>query len=129
MTTPTRTEAGGFSAIVVIVSAVVNAWIAIAAYHFWISPPPRLGVVDVASVYREQEAAFTRMVTGDQVTDLDRLRALDRAEAFAKRLPVALEALSAECRCTLVPAHAVAARHRLTDYTEALRTSLAKEGP
>jgi len=86
-------------------------------------------VVDVASVYREQEAAFTRMVTGDQVTDLDRLRALDRAEAFAKRLPVALEALAAECRCTLVPAHAVAARHRLTDYTEALRTSLAKEGP
>lgn len=104
------------------VFAVVNAWAAVAAYHAWIAPQPtRIGLVDVATVYREQEASFTAMVTGDHVTDTDRVRALDRAEAFGKRLPAALAELADACRCVLLPANAIAGRYAVVDYTADLR--------
>lgn len=101
---------------------IANAWGAVAFYHFQLSPPQKFGTVDVARVYREQEAIFTGLVARDGATDLDRARALDRAEAFGQRLPAALDALSRACGCTLFAANAVAGRYELPDYTEQLRT-------
>lgn len=123
LTAATPPASGGHvGTLALVVFAVVNAWAAVAAYHYWIAPPPaRLGVVDVATVYREQEASFTAMVAGDHVTDVDRMRALDRAEAFGKRLPVVLAEIAAECRCTLFPANAIAGRYAVVDYTADLR--------
>jgi len=111
--------------IMVLVIAILNTWVSIAAYHWWIAPAPvRIGVVDIATLYREHEAAFTRMVTEGNVTDIDRRIALDRAETFARRLPVAINELSDDCRCVLLPANAVAGRHNVRDLTEHLRARL-----
>lgn len=116
----------GVGAVAIVLLAIVNTWASIAVYHAWIAPEPvRIAVVDVATIYREQEAAFTRMVTEGTVTDIERVRALDRAEAFARRLPVALDELSDSCRCVLVPANAVAGRYGVTDHTDTLRRMLA----
>ncbi|MDX9943310.1 MAG: hypothetical protein RBS35_00820 [Azonexus sp.] len=123
ITEPAIPEQGGLStgAILLVLFAVINAWAAVALYHFWLSPPQKIAVVDVAAVYREQEAAFTKMVTKDNVTDVDRARALDRAEAFGQRLPVALTQIVDLCECTLLPVNAVAGGRDLPDYTDELR--------
>lgn len=119
------TEPGALNLWLLVLFAVLNAWAAVAAYHFWIAPrPTTIAVVDVAAVYREQEAAFTAMVVGDAVTDVDRARALDRAEAFARRMPVALEELAIACDCTVLAANAVAGRARVIDLTDELRRRL-----
>ena len=114
--------------IAVLMIALINAWLGMAAYHFWVLPTvlPRVAVVDIATLYREREEAFTRMVSGDQVTDLDRARALDMAERFARELPLALAQLSEDCACTIHPANAVAGRHGVEDLTDLLRRRLSQ---
>lgn len=122
---PPNQVATSIGPIMALVIAIINTWVSIAAYHSWIAPEPlRIGVIDIATLYREHESAFTRMVTEGNVTDIDRMRALDRAETFARRLPVAIDELSDDCRCVLLPANAVAGRHNVRDLTEHLRARL-----
>lgn len=118
------TQARGIGAVAIVLLAVVNAWLAIAAYHWLILPtrlPPPIGVVDLASVYRDKEAAFTRIVSADDVSARERERAIDMAAAFARDLPLALEALSQECGCIVLASNAVAGRFQTVDLTAALR--------
>lgn len=104
------------------VSAVVAIG-AVATYHALVLPRslPRLAAVDLAAIYREQEEAFTRVITQEGVTDSERERAISRAEAFARGLPAALEELSQECACALLASNAVAGHHGVLDLTDALR--------
>ena len=106
----------------VAVSALVAA-LAVAAYDSWFLPPklPRLATVDLATLYREQEAAFSRVVSQEGVTAGERDQAMARAEAFARSLPVALDELSEACACTVLSSNAIAGRHGVVDLTDALR--------
>ena len=106
----------------VAVSAVVAA-AAVATYHYWLLPPqlPRLATVDLAALYREQEAAFSRVVSQEGVTAGEREQAMARAEAFARSLPDALEELSQACACTVLSSNAIAGRHGVVDLTPELR--------
>ena len=106
----------------VAVSAVV-AVAAVATYHYWLLTPqlPRLATVDLATLYREQEAAFSRVVSQEGVTAGEREQAMARAEAFARSLPDALEELSQACACTVLSSNAIAGHHGVVDLTDALR--------
>ena len=103
--------------------STVAAAAAVAAYHFVVLPRqlPKLATVDLAALYREQEAAFTGVVSQDNVTDEARQIAIGRAEAFARVLPGALEELSQDCGCTVLSSNAVAGRHGVIDLTAELR--------
>lgn len=72
-----------------------------------VQPALRIGMVDVAEVYRQKEAEFTQLLTKASSDD-DRQRAMLMARAFAQRLPIALEELNRECDCLVILKGAVA---------------------
>ena len=86
-----------------------------------VRPAQRVGMVDVAEVYRQKEAEFTLMLTKTS-SDEDRQKALLMARAFAQRLPAALEELPRDCDCLVVLKSAVAGPTPHTvDLTSQLR--------
>lgn len=108
----------GLHALVVL--AIVAS--ALAAYHrLVVAPALRVGVVDVAEVYRQKEAEFTLIVT-QAGSDGEREKAMLMARSFARRLPAALEELPRDCGCLVVLRSAVAApTPRTLDLTAELR--------
>ena len=95
-------RAAGRGAVTVVIVAA-----ALSAYDRWvIRPALRIGVVDLAGVYRAKEAEFADALARNGSTD-DRSRALASARKFAERFPVALEELSCECACLVVLRSAV----------------------
>ena len=91
----------------VALNVLVTACALLAYDRFVIRPAQVIGVVDVAEVYRTKEAEFAALVTSSK-SESDRQRALDLASAFARRLPVAMDELSGDCRCFVVLRSAVA---------------------
>ncbi|MDR1424110.1 MAG: hypothetical protein LBI92_05865 [Azoarcus sp.] len=85
-----------------------------------VRPALVVGVVDIAAVYREKEAEFTRLVTG-ATTDDGRRIALEMAQEFSRRLPAALAELPDECNCLVVLKTAIAGAPASVDLTPALR--------
>ena len=88
-----------------------------------VRPAQRVGMVDVAEVYRQKEAEFTLLLTKSSSED-DRQRALLMARAFAQRLPAALEELPRDCGCLVVLKSAVAGP---TPHTVDLTAQLRKK--
>lgn len=67
--------------------------VALLLYHrLWVAPALSISMLDLAEVYRKQEAAFTRKVA-EARTDRERDAALEQVTAFAQRLSVALDEL------------------------------------
>ena len=95
---------------------------ALVAYDWLVvSPALRVGVVDVAEVYRQKEAEFTLIVT-QAGSDGEREKAMLMARSFARRLPAALAELPRDCGCLVVLRSAVAApTPRTLDLTAELR--------
>ena len=86
-----------------------------------VRPAQRVGMVDVAEVYRQKEAEFTLILTR-AASDGEREQAMRMARTFAQRLPVALEELPRDCGCLVVLKTAVAApAPRTVDLTAHLR--------
>lgn len=86
---------------------------------------PAFGVVDLAAVYREKEEAFAKIIGNDKATEDERNKAVSSAQAFAKALPIALEALSQECGCVVLMGNAVASRSaQVQDLTPLLRAKV-----
>lgn len=84
---------------------------ALAAYHYAMSPRwLRVGVVDLAAVYRVKEAQFSAQIGKGDPSEAGRKRAVEDAQRFALALPAQLEALSAQCGCVVLAANAVASR-------------------
>jgi hypothetical protein len=107
-----------------VVSLLMAASCLLAYDRLIFRPSQRVGVVDVAEIYRLKEAEFAALVTAGR-TDDDRRRAQDLATAFARRLPQALDELPAECRCLVVMKSAVAGSSANTvDLTARLRAKL-----
>ena len=113
-TAPQRLGQGLFSLLVVAIS--------LTAYdRLVLRPSLIIGVVDVAEVYRAKEAEFTQILTKASSTE-DRQKALLMAQAFAQRLPLALDELPRECGCLVVLRTAVAgATPNTIDLTARLR--------
>lgn len=89
--------------------------------HKVVRPALRIGVVDVAEIYRQKETEFTRLITKASSED-DRQRALTMARDFAQRLPVALEELPRECACLVLLKGAMAGTSpQMVDLTPRLR--------
>jgi hypothetical protein len=77
------------------------------AYDGWVVRPSRLiGMVDVGEVVRLKEAEFTQQITRAGADEHQ--RALDLAQRFAERLPIALDELPRDCRCLVLVRSAVA---------------------
>jgi hypothetical protein len=86
---------------------------------------PVLGVVDLASVYREKEESFAKILGSDKTTEEDRDKAIAAAQSFAKALPVALASLSQECGCVVLMGNAVASKTaQVQDLTPLLRAKV-----
>ena len=84
-----------------LLSLIVMA-ISLAAYdRLVLRPALIIGMVDVAEVYRAKEAEFTQILTQASSED-DRQKALLMSQAFAQRLPLALDELPRECGCLVV---------------------------
>lgn len=98
----------------------------VAAYdQMTIDRQPRLAVVDLASVYREKEEQFSRLVANAKATEADRKQAVEDAQAFAKALPAALAAIGQECGCVVLLGNAVAFRTaQVQDLTPLLRAKV-----
>ena len=89
------------------------------------SGKPTLGVVDLATVYREKEDAFAKIIGNDKATEEERNKAVAAAQAFAKTLPAVLASLSQECRCVVLMDNAVASKTaQVQDLTPLLRAKL-----
>ncbi len=101
--------------------------LALFAYHrYVVQPALRIGVVDVAEVYRGKEAEFTQALTRADSLDA-REQAMRLASDFARKLPRALEELPHECQCLVVLRSAVAGNpSRSVDLTAQLRRKLEK---
>ncbi len=98
---------------------------AIGVYDWLRGAGPALGVVDLAAVYREKEAAFAKIVASEQASEAERTKAVVAAQEFAKSLPVALESLSQECGCVVLMGNAVASRTaQVIDLTPRLRAKV-----
>ena len=92
--------------------------------RYVVQPGLRVGIVDVAEVYRAKEAEFTRSITAAP-SEETRAQALRVAGEFARRLPRALEELPRDCNCLVVLKSAVAAASpRSMDLTHELRKKL-----
>jgi hypothetical protein len=105
---------------VVMVTAIVTT--VLAAYdRLVVRPGQRIGIVDVAEVYRQKEAEFTLTLTR-ATSDAEREQAMRVARAFAQRLPSALDELPRECGCLVLLRTALAApMPRAIDLTHHLR--------
>jgi hypothetical protein len=109
-----------------VLNALVSLFIvsvAIAAYHHTVRlRSERIGVIDLAEVYRLKEKAFADRVTAPGATEADRDQAIGEAQAFARALPQALEELPLECDCLVLLRTAIAAHTPATvDLTPALK--------
>ncbi|MCL2590063.1 MAG: hypothetical protein FWD67_04085 [Betaproteobacteria bacterium] len=100
---------------------VLSVVMALALYHhFVIRPALRVGVVDIAEVYRAKEAEFTKLLTASSSVK-DREQAMEMAKKFAQRLPVALAELPQECGCLVVLKASLIGAPNSFDLTPALR--------
>ena len=111
-----------------LVQLVLTLLVVAAALLFYdrsvVRPAQRIGVVDVAEVYRQKEAEFTQLLTRTPAEE-DRQKALLMARAFAQRLPAALEELPRDCGCLVVLKSAVAGpTPQMVELTAALRRKL-----
>lgn len=98
----------------------------LAAYDHWVLRPAlRIGVVDLAEVYRAKESEFTRLLT-KAATDEERQGAMALARSFSQRLPAALDELPRDCRCLVVLRSALAGAPATVDLTPALRHKLER---
>lgn len=99
---------------------------AVGAYHVYSQDRQiKLGVVDLASVYRDKEAQFSKAVGDEHATDADRDRAVAAALDFAKTLPNDLASLSQVCGCVVLLGNAVASRTaQVQDLTPLLRAKV-----
>ena len=89
------------------------------------SGKPALGVVDLATVYREKEESFAKIIGNDKTTEEERNKAVAAAQSFAKALPAALAGLSQECGCVVLMGNAVASKTaQVHDLTPLLRARL-----
>lgn len=106
--------------------SAMTATVGIVFYHLFVLQGARqFGFVDVAEVYRAKEKSLVEMVTKPTVTEEDKQRAIEAAGEFAKRLPTALEQLTAECQCVVLVRAAVAApTPDMLDLTPQLRQKI-----
>jgi hypothetical protein len=92
-----------------------------------VRPGRLVGVVDVSEIYRTTEAEFSALLTASK-SDEERQRALDLANALAKRLSAALDELPADCQCLVMLKSAVAGTPASTlDLTPLLKAKLERE--
>jgi hypothetical protein len=105
---------------------VVLAFAAAAAglfgyHHAVIRPAQRIGLVDLAEVYRAKEQEFAQLLARS-TTEEERQQAQAMARRFAERLPAALDELPRDCRCLVVLKSAVAGHAgNVIDLTAQLR--------
>ena len=99
--------------------------LALAGYHrYVVLPAQRVGVVDLAEVYRAKEQEFARLLARG-ATDEERQQAQALARRFAERLPAALDELPRDCGCLVVLKSAVAGHAgNVVDLTAQLRRKL-----
>lgn len=118
-----------------VISLVVTVASLVAYDHFVARPARRLGVVDLAAIFRAEEDEYTRVfykaaaANGAGATGAAPAGAgptpAQLAQDFAQRLPLALNELSRECRCVIVVRGAVATLGEgMVDLTPALRGKL-----
>lgn len=126
-----------------VVSTVVSSACLVAYDHLVAQPSRRLGVVDLAAIYRAKEDEYARAFYKASASVLaggpgapgasagsaaSALSAHDLAQDFARRLPYALEELRRECRCVIVVRGAVATLGEgMVDLTPALRSKLGMQ--
>ena len=101
--------------------------VALAGYdHTVIRPAQRIGVVDLAEVYRAKEQEFARLLARG-ATDEERQQAQALARRFAERLPTALEELPRDCGCLVVLKSALAGHAgNVIDLTAQLRRKVGE---
>jgi len=105
----------------VIVSLVISI-LSMATYHYaTASYRQHIAVVDLATVYSEKEALFTKSIMKEGVTTEEKAAALAEAQAFAKTLSKSLDEIAAECNCIVLMANAVAGHQAIEDLTPELR--------
>jgi NAD-dependent oxidoreductase involved in siderophore biosynthesis len=99
--------------------------VALAGYHRLVAlPVQRVGVVDLAEVYRAKEQEFARLLARG-TTEEERQQAQALARRFAERLPTALDELPRDCGCLVVLRSAVAGHAgNAVDLTAQLRRKL-----
>lgn len=121
MNAPLRTGAAMVAAALLAATAVV------ATYEITVARPARLvAVVDLADVYRREEARLAAQLT-HAATDAERAHVLATAQTFAQRLPGALAALSRECGCAVFVRGALASAPPGTrDLTAPLQRALGQ---
>ena len=101
--------------------------LALAGYHrYVVRPAQRVGVVDLAEVYRAKEQEFARRLARG-ATEEERQQAQALARRFAERLPAALDELPRDCGCLVVLKSALAGHAgNVIDLTAQLRRKVGE---
>ncbi len=123
MSPHTRRRALLFTLLSCTLSVALGA-VGLTLYHRQvIAPQQRLGLVDLAEVYRLKEAEFTQRLTQARGEE-DRQAALLGAQRFASRLPQALNELPQHCSCLVLLRQGVVGSPHSLDLTPLLQQLL-----
>ena len=111
-------------AVSVALSALVTAGSLLAYDRLVVKPAQVIGVVDIAEIYRLNEAKFTGLMSAGKSAE-EHQKAMDVAIRFAQRLPDAMDEVAVDCRCLVVAQTALAGRSpRTRDLTPLLKAKL-----
>jgi hypothetical protein len=109
------------------VAVVVSATL-LGVYDRLLSSRPRpMATADVARVYGDKQAEFTRKVA-ESTDDVSRDKAVADAKNFGVKLEKALTALTQECACLVISRSAIlSATPEMVDLTERLQAMVARD--
>ena len=115
---------------VIVINALVSVTLVATATHWAIrSAKPHFAVLDIAELYRVQEAEIATALVHHATSDSERAAALKRAATFGTQVTALLESLPKECRCVLLTRSAViGADSPLPDLTPTVRRRLGLAG-
>ena len=86
---------------------------------------PAMATLDVAELYRLEEAHATAALVNHKASDAERGAAVAHAATFGAEMTALIEALPAECRCVILSRGAVVgSRHPVPDLTADARRRL-----
>ena len=88
-------------------------------------PTPRVGVLDLAGLYRLKEAQISRLLSAEGASPASREQALQEAGEFGDRLEALLSELPGRCGCLVLARSAVLGSPGVAlDLTADVRTRL-----
>lgn len=107
--------------------AVLMSIILMSGGFYWLhkKSSPRLAMIDLAHIIKEQEAQFSRKIKSNMSAD-ERAQLLQSVAQYGNKLSNAIDTLSLECDCILLNKAAVLGKPAIEDLTLTLKAKVTQ---